>query len=519
MGIVRQGVVRSSSTGSSFWIWRAASKLFAAVMSVNRLFLAACLIFVLAHQAVSLPWPLSSGHDTEASYTGGDEYGTEDPEYHGHKHKREAEESADEETAGDDKMSAEESSSEEAQDRESQKFFGQAAHLNMGSNEYNPAPHHGGNEYNPAPHHGGNEYKTAPSYGANDYNPAPSYGTKQSKKCETYYDYEYSEKCINYNDKVCYTKYQEHCSDVTKDNCKGMIKSEQVRKCTDVTELLCGLAETVQYEMATASFTVQKCHKVKERVCDTVYEPEVKSKDDYQCINVKTYKCTQSEKTMLDKTCRYVTKHNCETYEPKSYGSDYSSGDDSYNAYGESSGYNSNGYGDEYIEPKCTTKQEIKCYETPRTVPTMECKDDYEKVCKKFPEKQACHDEEKKVCELEERQQPKQIEKFVYKKVCKKVPRQLCSSADIKQLVPSCSPATFKTCRYEPKEECEDVPKNFCYKVPKKIKKQRCYNEYETQYGESKPAYPAPSYPAEAKPYSHPVEPEPYNQYPPTPVY
>merc|ERR1711982_148136 len=125
-------------------------------------------------------------------------------------------------------------------------------------------------------------------------------------------------------------------------------------------------------------------------------------------INLKTYKCTQSEKTMLDKTCRYVTKHNCETYEPKSYGSDYSSGDDSYNAYGESSGYKSNGYGEEVMEPKCTTKQEIKCYETPRTVPTIECKDDYEKVCKKFPEnvpyaaeKQACHDEEKKVCELE----------------------------------------------------------------------------------------------------------------------
>jgi len=374
--------------------------------------------------------------------------------------------------------------------------------------------------------------REAQRYHPNSYNQQSHYAPKHKKKCETYYDYEYTQKCINYNDKVCYTKYTEHCSDVTKNNCKGLIKSEQVRKCTDVTELLCGLAETVEYEMATASFSVQKCHKIKERVCDTVYEPEVKSKDDYQCINVKTYKCTQSEKTMLDKTCRYVTKHNCETYEPKSYGSDYSSGDDSYNAYGESSGYNSNGYGEEVMEPKCTTKQEIKCYETPRTVPTMECKDDYEKVCKKFPEnvpyaaeKQACHDEEKKVCELEERQQPKQIEKFVYKKVCKKVPRQICSSADVKQLVPSCSPATFKNCRYEPKEECEDVPKNFCYQVPKKIKKQRCYNEYETQYGESKPAYPAgssypsePAYPAEPHYPAEPTYPA-GPSYPPTPQY
>merc|ERR1711862_829349 len=160
----------------------------------------------------------------------------------------------------------------------------------------------------------------------------------------------------------------------------------------------------------------------------------------------------------------------------------------------------------EVMEPKCTTKQEIKCYETPRTVPTIECKDDYEKVCKKFPEnvpyaaeKQACHDEEKKVC--------------------KKVPRQLCSSADIKQLVPSCSPATFKNCPYEPKEECEDVPKNFCYQVPKKIKKQRCYNEYETQYGESKPAYPAePAYPVEPHYPAEPAYPA-GPSYPLTPVY
>merc|ERR1712136_90499 len=283
--------------------------------------------------------------------------------------------------------------------------------------EYVEEEDRAGQRYMP---HYPNEYGQDPHYGAKN----SQYGAKHEKKCETYYDYEYTEKCINYKDKVCYTKYKESCSDVTKNNCKGLIKSEQVRKCTNVTELLCGLAETVEYEMATASYTVQKCHNLKERVCDTVYEPEVKSKDDYQCINVKTYKCTQSEKTMLDKTCRYVTKHNCETYEPKSYGSDYSSGDDSYNAYGE-----------EVMEPKCTTKQEIKCYETPRTVPTMECKDDYEKVCKKLPEnvpyaaeKQACHDEEKKVCELEERQQPKQIEKFVYKKCAR---RYLARSAPV----------------------------------------------------------------------------------------
>jgi len=387
--------------------------------------------------------------------------------------------------------------------------------------EYVEEEDRAGQRYMPHMPHYPNEYGQDPHYGAKN----SQYGAKHEKKCETYYDYEYTEKCINYKDKVCYTKYKESCSDVTKNNCKGLIKSEQVRKCTNVTELLCGLAETVEYEMATASYTVQKCHKLKERVCDTVYEPEIKTKDDYHCINLKTYKCTNNEKTMLDKTCRYTTKHTCDSYDSDSYGSDshgsgYSSGgNDAYNAYGAS---NSNGYGndyEEYKEPKCTTKEEVKCYETPRTVPTLECKDEYEKVCEKFPEnvpyaaeKQACHDEEKRVCELEERQQPKQIKKYVYKKMCKKIPREICSSADYKQLVPSCSPATFKNCRYEPKEECEEVPKNFCYKVPKKIKKQRCYNEYETQYGESKPA--GLNYPAEPKPYhNHPTETSHYDQY------
>merc|ERR1712168_237933 len=247
---------------------------------------------------------------------------------------------------------------------------------------------------------------------------------------------------------VCYTKYKEYCGDVTKDSCKGMIKTDQVRKCTNVTELLCGLTETVKYEMATASYTVQKCHKVKERVCDTVYEPATKSQDDYHCIKVKTYKCYNKEKTMYDKTCRHVAKYNCDSY-------DY--GNDAYNAYGESGSGYEEGYND-YKEPKCKTTYEKKCYETPRNYPTLECTDGYEKVCEKFPEnvpyaaeKQACHDEEKRVCELEERQQPKQIKKYVYKKMSKKVPREICSSADYKTLVPSCTPTTYKNCYYEPK--------------------------------------------------------------------
>ena len=36
------------------------------------------------------------------------------------------------------------------------------------------------------------------------------------------------------------------------------------------------------------------------------------------------------------------------------------------------------------------------------------------------------------------------VPRYVYKKMCKKVPREICSSADYKTLVPSCTPTTYK---------------------------------------------------------------------------
>merc|ERR1712212_668380 len=328
-----------------------------------------------------------------------------------------------------------------------------------------------------------------PKYPQPEYPEKPEYPEESGYdlQCETYYDYEFADKCVDYYDKVCYTKYEEHCDDVTRDKCHGVIKTEQVRKCLNVTELLCGLVETVKYEMATASYTVQKCHKAKERVCDTVYEAQTKTRDDYHCINIKAYKCYNTEKTLYDKTCRHVTKYNCDTYNSAQYNNaDY--------AYG-----NSGGYEDQYSEPECEKSVENKCYETPRAVQSLECSDSIEKVCEKFPEnvpyageKQACHDEEKRVCELEEKKQPKQIKKYVYKKQCKKVPRQICSSADVKTLKPTCHPTTYKNCYYKPQEQCEQVPKTYCYKVPKKIAKQRCHKKYETSYEE--PNYAEPAY-------------------------
>ena len=63
----------------------------------------------------------------------------------------------------------------------------------------------------------------------------------------------------------------------------------QVRKCYNVEELLCGLVETVKYEIIQARQTIQKCYPVKERVCDTVYESQLNQVDDYQvCTLINT---------------------------------------------------------------------------------------------------------------------------------------------------------------------------------------------------------------------------------------
>jgi len=329
--------------------------------------------------------------------------------------------------------------------------------------------------------------------------------SEKEVKCTPYFETVHIELCEKYEDKVCYTTQQENCEDVGGENCRAIISSRQVRQCHNVTELLCGLKETIQYDIVQAVFTVQKCHQVTERVCDTVYEPQMTAKDDFQCIALSSPKCYAEDRTVIDKTCRTTTIFDCAHAAASAtdhYGSsgsssvsneytssssnDYgSSGSNDYrtgNSYGHGShdAYGSAGYGGEQ-QTKCKRSQDTKCYTTPRTVSSQKCEVREEKHCEKlsekvpFPaEKQVCHDEDKKVCELEQRQQPKQIKKYVYTKQCREVPRRVCESADVKELVPSCVPSVRKQCHYTPVEKCEQVPKQFCYKVPKKVQKQKC---------------------------------------------
>merc|ERR1712055_1061270 len=262
--------------------------------------------------------------------------------------------------------------------------------------------------------------------------------------------------------------------------------SKHERKCYDVTELLCSLKENVQYEEIPAVFTVQKCHNVKERVCDTVYETQFTERDDFKCITVKNPHCAVKEHTVYDKTCRNLVHFDCKAEDYGTYDS-HSAGSDS-TGYG-GSDYASKGYGSAEYAPeyKCKREYETKCYTTPRAVSIEYCEDREEKVCEKLTEKlpvpsekQNCHDENKKVCELEQRSQPKQVKKYVYTKHCRPVPKTICDNADQMFLQPSCVPSSRKVCSYHPEEKCENVPKKHCHKIPYQVKKMECSGGSET---------------------------------------
>jgi len=89
----------------------------------------------------------------------------------------------------------------------------------------------------------------------------------------------------------------------------------------------------VQHEEIPASFTVQKCLTVTERVCDTAYDTEVTERDDFKCIRVPNTYCAMKERTVYDKTCRTMINFDCK---PQEYGYGNSGSD----GYG-SSGYDS----------------------------------------------------------------------------------------------------------------------------------------------------------------------------------
>jgi hypothetical protein len=352
-----------------------------------------------------------------------------------------------------------------------------------------------------------NSYEAAQAAAAQQqYSGGPSsdgYGSAMTTHCTPYYETVYTDRCEQVNDRVCTTSFKEDCEDVQDQNCRAIVSGSQHRQCFNVSEEICTLKEEVQYDVVQAIFTVQKCTKVPEKICDTVYEVDFSSKEDVQCVHIPNPICNTEERTVYEKTCRTSTTFECEEAEESGYGQIGYGGSD-----GSSSGYASGNAVDTYgsstpgpyvssapgpygastpgsygstTTAKCEPKTETKCHTIPRIVTTQTCSHSNEKVCERMSsrvpvptKRQTCHTEEKKVCDLEQKTQPKQIKKYVYSKACRSAPKMICETADSKTLVPSCVATTRKMCRSNPVEKCDDQNRQQCFKVATKVRKEKC---------------------------------------------
>ena len=68
------------------------------------------------------------------------------------------------------------------------------------------------------------------------------------------------------------------------------------------TSWVCNLVEAIHYKTLEETYQVQRCFTGKDRVCDTTYDIDTTTKDDYQCCKVETPNFYMKEKTINDVT-------------------------------------------------------------------------------------------------------------------------------------------------------------------------------------------------------------------------
>merc|ERR1712168_885201 len=121
----------------------------------------------------------------------------------------------------------------------------------------------------------------------------------------------YKDQCIPYVEKTCYTQQEEICEDVFEKNCTAVIDDTDERECFEVTELICQLSETIDYNVVQETYTVLRCTRTSERVCDTIYDLAISTKDDFQCIDVNYNYCWDEQKVVKDRTCTFSVDFEC----------------------------------------------------------------------------------------------------------------------------------------------------------------------------------------------------------------
>merc|ERR1712183_1150880 len=247
--------------------------------------------------------------------------------------------------------------------------------------------------------------------------------------------------------------------------CTGVIETNIERVCFNVNELVCNLVEAVHYETLEETYQVQRCFTGNDRVCDTTYDIDTTTKDDYQCCNVETPNCYMEEKTINDVTCTNTVEFHCKREKTTK----------------------NDGYAQK--EVVCTRTPKQDCYNIPRKIQVEVCKTDVHRYCEKFSnifpfpvEKQNCHFEPKKICEMEMKTRPKKAKKYSYTKDCTEQPREICDQCEKKSIQPLCDMQERLTCIYKPVEQCKDEAKEYCYKVEEVVVEEVCDMKFDTAY-------------------------------------
>jgi len=289
------------------------------------------------------------------------------------------------------------------------------------------------------------------------------YGGQPELKCRMEEKVSYEDVCEPYVEEMCYTQNVEECEDKPYNNCTGSVEVETDRVCFNVEELLCSLEQKTDYEAVQEKYQVQKCTTLLDRVCDTNYNLDVVTEDDYQCIDLEDQYCEDVEVMVNDVVCKYSFKFECK--KPKR---------------------GTGGYG---MEKVCTKEPEEKCYETPRMIRKSVCKPRPNKYCEKFSntrlrpvEVQNCHFEKRNQCELEDKLRPRKAKRYSYHKECKKVPREVCDMVERKKVVPNCVTEFRPKCTFLPVEKCDKMEKQYCYKEEKVTMEEVCERKLAVEF-------------------------------------
>merc|ERR1739849_19990 len=260
------------------------------------------------------------------------------------------------------------------------------------------------------------EHPIDPDY----YSQNEVYKIKDKDDCHPVERTVYKDECLPYIEKTCYTQQVEQCKDVYEKNCTSVIDESEHRECFDVTELICKLVENIQYEMVDETYTVQRCTRVTDRVCDTVYDLDVTSKDDFQCIDLEHQYCWDEEKIVKDRTCVFGIDFECGKHKDKD------------------------------------GKGAVKCEKVPKKRCELEVRSRPKKA-KKYVYHKDCKPVTRKVCDTCEKKTLSPVCDKIHKQVCKYKPQEKCHEEKKEYCFKTEKIIIDKVCVGEKKEVYDDT--------------------------------------------------------------